>query len=444
MDEDWKIGLTIEQLLKVEELENCLGAASATANLWQKEDIEKSQNESQSGLRNGAIRIHEASSDSGTSPSPRPTILISSSSPTRTPPPPLPTSQPPHNVDTSPSFRSLNPGYVSSLADFWANKWKMENDDSSEACREEHGQGLEENDNIVSEHKHEVKCLRETIMAQCELLRASQEENLKLKQDFKILELQNEDILADLNLKVERSLKKKESTAAQLENLNDGNEKVSVLLKDDKEKNCKISELKEKLERSVEEKEFFVKEFRRLQQDLKGKNLKFEELKEKNGNFRTRFNEYEETVKDLRNQLVPVENLKTKMRSLDQDVKLLRMRLQASVRSSSKCTNKEDKAESMTKMLPIHTSTKRRWSAKDEETASPAKMMKIEETEFMSKKPVEKKASESSDSGQKIALARVEPEAIGLESAKLSNIVSDTSLKAKNKIGQHLEDCKQQ
>ena len=104
------------------------------------------------------VRIHEASSDNlAMSPSPHPPVSCS--------PPTSPSSvlipQPPTSVDTSPSLRRLNPGYVSSLAEFWANKWKMENNDCSEAGQECNEHGVE-NVNEADESCQEVNRLKET------------------------------------------------------------------------------------------------------------------------------------------------------------------------------------------------------------------------------------------------------------------------------------------
>eukprot|EP00092_Neocalanus_flemingeri_P030853 GFUD01033507.1.p1 GENE.GFUD01033507.1~~GFUD01033507.1.p1 ORF type:complete len:463 (-),score=120.96 GFUD01033507.1:64-1452(-) len=435
--EEWKIGLTCDQLQKVEELESSL--VSATSKLQQKDDFEMSRHESQAGPRNVVNRIHEASTDSGTSPSPHPTVSISCPSPTS--PLPLPNTSQPENVDTtSPSFRSLNSGYVSSLADFWANKWKKVDEDCSKDCQEEHGKGLENNEQLAENNPEVIKEVKDTTMAQCDHLRASEEENVKLKGDVKALAIQNEEILAYLDQKDESLM------IEERENLRYCNEKVSKLLKEVEEKNCKICELEGKLEKSVEEKN-------RLNQDLKETFLKFEDLQVKNGNLQTAYNEYEAIVKELRDQFVPNENLKAKLGFLDKDVKLLRMRLQASVSSSSK-SRKIAEANGMTRNLPIRRSMKiknlpsRRSMRrpKDDHIGSKVRIMKKAETTLtlVTKKPVEKEVSASSDSGQQIALARNELESSELDSAKSSIVVPDASLSSKSKKGRRSEDCKQQ
>ena len=86
--------------------------AEAKANLWQQESLDKSP--SKTDLSNVVVRIHKASSDNlAMSPSPHPQV---SCIPHRSPSSVL-NPQPPICGDTSPSFRSLNPGYVSSSAE---------------------------------------------------------------------------------------------------------------------------------------------------------------------------------------------------------------------------------------------------------------------------------------------------------------------------------------
>jgi len=429
-------------LQKVEELENRLSVATAT--LQQQEVSEISDHEGHFGQSQVVVRIQEpsasaVSTDPGLSPS-LPTI--SCSSPT-SPSSSLLTSQPPHSVDTSPSFRSLNPGYVSSLAEFWANKWKMEINECSKACQKEHDhdQGLENGDKL-DEVSHEVNHLKETIMIQCNLFRAAEEENFKLKEDLKNLPSQYEEILTDRNLKVE-ILKNKENTIANLRaNLKDCNEEVSMLLEKDLFKNSKIIELEEKLEKSVHEKIVLDNDKHKMEQDSKENKNKFEDLKVKYSKTRKELDDYEERVKDLKNQLVPIENLKVKMGSLDQDVKLLRTKLQNSFRSSSKCL-KTAKTANLTTTLPNRSSTKRRWSATvaDQDVASPAKVIKMAETEFMEKKSVKTAPSANSREGsRKIVSKKQESD---LEFVK-SSTLTGKSLKTKSKFGRNLEDCKQQ
>jgi len=432
MDENWKTGLTRQQLLKVEELENRLSVATAT--LQQQEVSEKFDHDGQFGQSQVLVRIQEpsvsaVSADPGLSSS-LPTI--SCSSPT-SPSSSLFTSQPPHSVDTSPSFRSLNPGYVSSLAEFWANKWKLENNECSKACQEhDHDQGLE-NCGKLDEKSNEINHLKETIMVQCDLLRAAEQENVKLKGDLKNLALQYEEILSDHNLKV-GSLKNKENTTVNLRsNLKDCNEKVSRLLEENLVKNNKIVELEENLEKSIQGKLVLDKNYYKMEHELKENKIKFEDLKIKYSKIKKGFNDYEEIVKDLKNQIVPVENLKVKMGSLDQDVKLLRTKLQNSVRSNSK----NAKTANLTMNVPNRRSTKRRWSttAADQDLASPAKVIRIAETVFM-----QNKAENSSVGSRKVVSLKQESD---LESAK-SSTLTGKSLKTKSKFGRHVEDCKQQ
>ena len=333
----------------------------ATANLQQQEVSEKSPSKCQTSLSNVMVKIHEASSDV-LDMSTSHYNTVSCTSPTS--PSSLLTSQPPTNADTSPSLRSLNPGYVSSLADFWSNKWKMENNDCSKASQGANGQGWV-NVNETAEDSEEVNHLKETIMIQCQLFRATEDENLKLKDDNKNLELQNEKIVKDLD-QLRENLKIRESTVTNLrENLKDCNEKVSMLIDQDLEKECRIAEFEEKFGNNAPKIEVLVKENLKMEQELKEANANFNDVKAKNTKLKKGLDEYEEIVNDLKNQVVPVQNLKVKMASLDQDVNLLKRRLQNSVRSTSMRSKTATKADTltMTKTLPYCTSTKkRRWS----------------------------------------------------------------------------------
>ena len=77
------------------------------------------------------------------------------------------------------------------LPEFWANMWKIENNDCSEAGQECNEHGVE-NVNEADESCQEVNRLKETIMIQCQLFRATEDENLKLKEDIQRIESINE------------------------------------------------------------------------------------------------------------------------------------------------------------------------------------------------------------------------------------------------------------
>ena len=98
----------------------------------------------------------------------------------------------------------------------------------------------------------------------------------------------------------------------------------------------------------------------------------------------TKLSQYDETVKDLRNQIIPKENLNVKMESLNRDVKLLRSRLQNNIRRSNsnlKCPNMTAE-NSLTMTMPSNKSIKRRWTVEDQDLTSPAKIIKLAETTF--------------------------------------------------------------
>jgi len=200
--------------------------------------------------------------------------------------------------------------------------------------------------------------------------------------------------------------------------------------------------LEEKLEKSFHENIVLDNDKDKMEQDLKENNNKFEDLKVKYSKTRQELDGYEEIVKDLKNQLVPIENLKVKMGSLDQDVKLLRTKLQNSFRSSSKCS-KTAKTANLTTTLPNRSSAKRRWSATaaDQDVASPAKVIKMAETAFMQNKSVETALSANSSEGSRKLVSKKQES--DLESAK-SSTLTVKNLKTKSKFGRNLEDCKQQ
>jgi len=200
--------------------------------------------------------------------------------------------------------------------------------------------------------------------------------------------------------------------------------------------------LEEKLEKSFHENIVLDNDKDKMEQDLKENNNKFEDLKVKYSKTRQELDGYEEIVKDLKNQLVPIENLKVKMGSLDQDVKLLRTKLQNSFRSSSKCS-KTAKTANLTTTLPNRSSAKRRWSATaaDQDVASPAKVIKMAETAFMQNKSVETALSANISEGSRKIVSK--KQGSDLESAK-SSPLTGKSLKTKSKFGRNLEDCKQQ
>jgi hypothetical protein len=217
--------------------------------------------------------------------------------------------------------------------------------------------------------------------------------HLKLKEDITNIELINEKILKDLNHKSEI----RESLVANLrENLNDCNLRISQLLDQDLVKSYKIVELEEKLVNDVTEMDVVIQENLGLEKELSEVYVKFENVEEKNLKLQKELDDYEEIVRDLKNQAVPVQNIKVKMASLDQDVLLLKRRLQSSVRSKSKISNLTSKPERLT--LPYCTSTKkRRWSPSENDPASPAKMIKTAETTYSTKPEalVEKQSSSS-------------------------------------------------
>jgi len=432
-DQAWKYGLNKEQIqshlqvddmtVQVEQSESCLAEAKGKypSRLPQQTNFEvKIQNASP---LSGCQRVSHSSSkpqSSCTSPS-SPSSVLS-----------------PHLLtaggSTSPSLRLLNPGYVSSLAEFWAKKCRLENDCKASGQRDNE-QGQRVDNTSEDDENGEVNRLKETIMIQCHLFRATEDENLKLKEKLESIELMNERILKDLNLKSEN----REKLVTNLkENLTKCNIKISTLIDQDLLQNSKIVELDEKLVNSEAEMDVLKGVNLGLEQELREVWVKLDVAKENNSKLEKGLIEYEEIVKDLRTRAVPVENIKSKMASLDQDVLFLRRKLQRSVRSISdtvKPTINSEDSVTLMKTLPYCTSTKkRRMSQAETNKCSPAKMMKIAETTFTNRhhhvdgSTVKDNCAKSS----------------GGKSLSRISTPSDSSEKTKGKIGRNMQDCKQQ
>merc|ERR1719318_2195352 len=201
----------------------------------------------------------------------------------------------------------------------------------------------------------------------------------------------------------------------------------------------KIDELEKKLVDNVSEMDVVIQENLRIEQELSDIHLKLEVVKDENLKLQKKLYEYEEIVRDLRNQAAPVENIKVKMASLDKDVLHLKRRLQSSLRSKTSISKTTFNSENLP--LPYCTSTKkRRWSTSESDpAASPAKIIKIAETTFSTK---------PSASSEMAALNCDHPKIAGGEQSTSSEPTrigrSVSSVKAKSKLGRQIGDCKQQ
>jgi len=209
-----------------------------------------------------------------------------------------------NNFGSSPSLRSLNPGYVASLARFWSNKSRIKRDTLKSKQDDQ-----EVNEDLDTQ---EFEDLTDSFMAQFEIFRASEEENLILRDEL------------HLNLD---NLKIKESMVCNLEEkVKVLDEKVTSLLKDGIEKDSRILDLEELLQKSHGNKT-------KHEQDGY---LDFIELKKEHERLKIKVKRYEDMVEDLRDHIIPIKNLKSKIGTLDQDVRKLRERLQSNVCSTSK------------------------------------------------------------------------------------------------------------
>ena len=154
-----------------------------------------------------------------------------------------------HNAafNISPSLRNLGPGYVSNLAQFWALKSKQGQDMDSffkfGSTRDSSGKGgnveklLDENETFLSEA--DPSLMKETIFVQCEMIKDLEEDKCKLNSSLEGLKKEN-DKLGESVREMEEILESKSTQVEYLrESLNNCNEKVTKLLKEDLDKNYK-------------------------------------------------------------------------------------------------------------------------------------------------------------------------------------------------------------
>jgi len=283
-------------------------------------------------------------------------------------------------IETSPSFRSLHPGHVSSISDFWENIWKIENDYGTNVFARggrsrDHRIGNDVNLTIEDEGE-ELNRLKETVLIQCQLLKVAEQENDKLRGKIDSIELMNKKILKDLNEKSE----KRENLVIDLRaKLEEYEKDISNLNDKDLVKNYKILELEDKLSESTLKLDVSRQENVSLKNQLKELDSKLNYVEIDHAKLQEKVSSYEEVVKDLKKQVVPMENIKQKMASLDKDVCVLKRRLQGSMRNNStvkNCNTEEVVHEKL--LMPYCTSTKkRRVSPIDGQVGSPAKMMKV-------------------------------------------------------------------
>merc|ERR1719369_2034891 len=194
-------------------------------------------------------------------------------------------------------------------------------------------QGRYGEDVSEDEKDEEINRLKETIMIQCQLFRATEEENSKLKEKIVNIELMNEKILKDLNQKSE----KRESLVTTLRSqLSESRDEISDLVDKDLMKSSKILELEDKMVKNAYENDVLKLENLKLLNKTKELLSNVDLAEEKCSSLEKELVKYENVVKDLKQQAVPVENIKQKMASLDEDVTVLkkRLKIQKSLRMS--------------------------------------------------------------------------------------------------------------
>merc|ERR1719369_1356701 len=330
------------------------------------------------------------------------------------------------------------------------------------------------------EKDEEINRLKETIMIQCQLFRATEEENSKLKEKIVNIELMNEKILKDLNQKSE----KRESLVTTLRSqLTESRDEISDLVDNDLMKKSKIQELEDKMVKNAYEKDVLKLENLKLLNKTKELVSNVELVEEKCSSLKEDLVKYEDIIKDLKQQAVPVESIKQKMASLDEDVSVLkkRLKIQKSLRMSKRSktivedgndrnyvpkedneakvshttellkddkvhkTNVEDKENDFAtfnteRVLPsFYTSTKRRMSPSGRVIESPAKLMKIAVTTDKDAKIKTDVRRVFDNKDDMVVEPRVE------ESSINTTVAARRSFrKSRSKIGQQVQDCTHQ
>jgi len=462
--------LTLSQNSKVNELEPNLSKAGVKLQERQcpDDDIEMMQNVVPPAVQNIVVKIHEASADNIDKD-----LLNTddeSSAVSSSPPASNPSFQAAQVADTSPSFRSLHPGYVSNMADFWANIWTIENAERPGIERKFlQGKCLE--DAPEEEKDEEINRLKETIMIQCQLFRATEEENVKLKEKIVNIELMNDKILKDLNHKSE----KRENLVTTLRSqLRESRDEVSELVDKDVVRTSRILELEDKIAKTASEKDVLKLENLKSLKKVKELLSHVDVVEEKCSRLEEDLAKYEDIVNDLKQQAAPVENIKQKMASLDQDVSVLKKRLQKSLRRSkvSKAAFEDDVPESTVilkvdkiakknvgdedsgidsvsteRVLPTFcTSTKkRRMSPTEREVESPAKLIKMTGTTAIDAKNKTGNVRRVYDITDDVVVDPTEDKIeIKTSVTKPTVSVRRSFRKSRSKIGQQVQDCTHQ
>ena len=140
----------------------------------------------------------------------------------------------------------------------------MENNDCSKACQDEHEHGLGGLEDFA-ENSSELNHLKESIMVQCDLLKAVEEENVMLKNDV---------------IQKGESLKMKDIMIANLKSsINDCTDKLSMLIMEDAEKNRRFVKMEENFVKVTYEKEALETKCRPIKLHMKEVGSNLEEKK---------------------------------------------------------------------------------------------------------------------------------------------------------------------
>lgn len=156
----------------------------------------------------------------------------------------------------SPSLQSLHPGYVNSLASFWADKWRKSpksTSDHDEANEPKSPTNVEESNNFSPEESDHIQNLKRTIGFLEEFLRTEESKVLMLQQQVEVLAKEVED-------QQEQLLDKDSIIDFWKDKVDKCADKVTRLLREDLEKNYRIISLEGQLDDARKEKKRIVSE----------------------------------------------------------------------------------------------------------------------------------------------------------------------------------------
>jgi len=193
---NWKVGMTEAQLTRVAALEAEVGAMQTRP----------------------TVTVTEGGEADHLTPNSSPTLL-----------------KPP-----SPSLQSLHPGYVNSLASFWADKWRKSPKSTSENEEaDEHNSPAddEESSNLSLKESDHIQNLKRTIGFLEEFLRTEESKSQNLTLKVLMLQQRVEVLVKEVEDQQEQLLDKDSIIDFWKDKIDKCNDKVTRLLREDLEKN---------------------------------------------------------------------------------------------------------------------------------------------------------------------------------------------------------------